>query len=171
MNSSDKMIMLPGQSVWGILQRTCQDLANYKVALKRAGYTISTQADNIMTQQAFMKDFDIESVELVRVSVEVLTNKNQATTAEVLVGAQGLSLRKCPLWVGPEFCTQYTNQPVGGALFIGTKPTADSNGILCMFEVVRARLGGNLHLRTRNAHSDDVWDGRCYGMFCRSVSN
>ncbi len=141
--------------------------ADFRIALKKAGYKIGDWADDGLGTDAFAATVATKEtvVELVRVTVAELGFQNGARRDEIYARALGFGLGKCSAEVGPQLRLQYVDQPLGEWIRVGMEPIAGSGGTAALFNV--GHDGDGQYLFGDDGGADNVWHGVSQWVFAR----
>ncbi|OHA52219.1 MAG: hypothetical protein A3A97_04925 [Candidatus Terrybacteria bacterium RIFCSPLOWO2_01_FULL_40_23] len=114
--------------------------------MRKKHININDYAMDMLESKDFTVLEETEDVVLVRLKVGDLgfPQNKYPTTDEIYTRIQELELELCPAEVGPRYCLQYTDQPVGEWFLIGMKQIAGRNGSPSVFNL--GRNGGGLWL-------------------------
>ena len=126
--------------------RTADD---FRQAIKTNGCFIGPCANSIIEKPQFSPTPKEAELDLVMISVAELGFGDGATCVQIYMRAKELGLQLCPSDVAPQLRLQYTNQPNGEWLVIGTEPVNNGKSI-GLFYVGRDSKGL-------------FWLGGCYG--------
>lgn len=126
--------------------------AQLKAELKEKKVYVSDWANQLIESRDFTVLKSAETVDLVRLTVEVLGFPNGATTDEIYKRAEELGLELCPPEVGPHFRLSYQG---GDWMYIAMKQITDRDGDLYVFGL--ARDDTELGLNTNGAKLGYRW--------------
>lgn len=122
-------------------------------ALDAADCRATDWARDILAKTSFAQE--LQTLELVSVTVEGLGFPQGATRKEIYDAAVAAGLRLCPAEVGPALREQYADQLMDEWRLIAMDPITDSGGHLGVFNVERS--AGGRWLNADRGHPDSRW--------------
>jgi len=117
---------------------------------------ISDYVKSMLKSREFTYTKNSEEITLIRLTVDDLGFKNNATTDQIYQRAEDLGLELCPADTGPNWRLKYQNQPLGEWIRVAMKQISDSRGNPYVFTL--ERYGGGLWLDSYWARPGNEWD-------------
>ncbi len=124
---------------------------------------ISTYAEDMFRNPAFVTPADQEAVDIIRLKVGDLGFTNYATTQQLFERIKEYGLELVPPEVGPRYRLAHMDQPVGDWVYMGMEPITGRRGDPDVFRVERSE--GRRWLHRTWADPDSEWAPRSKFVF------
>lgn len=132
------------------------------------GHQISDNAMSFIRNRGFTLLKVPTKLDLYADTVKRVTDKDEATTQDILLAIDRLGYTMCPDETAPQLRMQYLNQPVEEWLMVISKQIAFScfrRGILSI-----GRYRDRLFVNCRSASPGVIWSGSSRLVFCKQSS-